>query len=186
MRMLPIYGYCQCGCGSKVGMYKQDRPLKGIIKGTFQRYLHGHNTLMESNPFWKGGKAIRSDGYAMISIGNNCHTFEHILMCEKVLGKSLPKGVVIHHVNEKRNDNHNGNFVICQNIAYHMILHKRIKALKISGHADWEKCQFCGEYDDTSNIFHSKYGQKYHRECKRIYQSKYRKEKEILKCTLSI
>ncbi len=170
-------GFCQCGCGNSVGRYKQTRPLKGIVKGNHQKYLHGHNTLLENNPNWKGGKTIRSDGYIQISVGGNKHVMQHVLICEKILGKLLPTRTVIHHANENRSENVNSNLVICQNIAYHRLLHKRINALRISGHANWDRCQYCRKYDDPMKIFHTKYGQKYHKECKRIYQIEYRKGK---------
>jgi hypothetical protein len=132
---------------------------------------------MENNPNWKGGKAIRSDGYTRISIGSNKHVMQHILICEKVLGRHLPFHAIVHHVNGNRSENVNGNLVICQNRAYHQLLHKRINALRASGHANWEKCQFCKQYDKPIMISHTKYGQKYHKECKRKYQKEYRKEK---------
>lgn len=42
--------------------------------------------------------------------------YVHILVAEKALGRTLPKGAEVHHVNEDRADNRNTNLVICENL----------------------------------------------------------------------
>ena len=94
---------------------------------------------------------------------------EHILIIEKALGKLLPLKAIIHHHNEKQ-------LVACENQAYHMLLHMRTRALNACGHTDWRKCNFCGEYDSTSNLYISKSNEIVcHRECRNIYQRTNRK-----------
>lgn len=94
---------------------------------------------------------------------------EHIIVAEKALGKFLPKGAEIHHINGDRMDNSANNLVICQDRAYHMLLHRRTEALKICGHADWRKCKICKKYDHPDNLYiceNIKYGATvYHRKC---------------------
>jgi len=84
----------------------------------------------------------------------NTHGYvpEHILVAEKVLGKPLPKGVVIHHVDGNRSNNLPFNLVICQDDGYHHLLHWRERALKACGHANWRKCCYCHKYDDRANL----------------------------------
>lgn len=53
--------------------------------------------------------------------------YEHILVASDVLGKLLPPGAVVHHINEDRSDNRHSNLVICQDDAYHKLLHKRMR-----------------------------------------------------------
>lgn len=48
----------------------------------------------------------------------------------KALGKPLPFNACIHHVNGKHWDNRNCNLVICENNAYHMLLHSRTAWLR--------------------------------------------------------
>jgi hypothetical protein len=93
---------------------------------------------------------------------------EHILVAERALGKPLPLGAVIHHVDEKTDNNQNNNLVICQNDAYHKILHLRKNSLLACGHLNWRKCPFCKKHDDSKNM--KKNGRAYyHNSCKYKY-----------------
>jgi hypothetical protein len=74
----------------------------------------------------------------------------HILIAEKVLGKSLPKGVVVHHANGLEDNNA---LVICQDQEYHMLLEQRTRAYKACGHANWKNCYICKRYDDPANLY---------------------------------
>ena len=68
---------------------------------------------------------------------------EHRRIAERALGKPLPPGAVVHHWDENGTNNEPSNLVICPNEAYHKLLHRRMRALKACGHADWRKCQRC-------------------------------------------
>lgn len=76
----------------------------------------------------------------------------HILMAERVLGRPLPDGVHVHHVNGNTKDNSPSNLVICQDSGYHKLLHRRTDALNACGNANWMKCGFCKKYDDPKNL----------------------------------
>lgn len=90
---------------------------------------------------------------------------EHILVAEKVLGKHLPAGAVVHHVN-KNIFEHDGNLVICQDNSYHSFLHARQRAFEQCGHSSWRKCCLCHEWDAPENLYITPTGkQAYHREC---------------------
>ena len=108
---------------------------------------------------WKGGRYINDQGYVMIHPGRPLRSApkrylrEHIVIAEKILGKPLPLGAEIHHVDENRSNNTPSNLVICQSKAYHKLLHYRMRALKACGHAHWVKCEYCGIYDDPRNMY---------------------------------
>lgn len=172
-------GYCKCGCGERTNRYIQTRPKKGIVKGEFQKYIHGHNSRGTTNPNWRGGKFKRKDGYINLSVGNSKRRLEHVVIYEKNYGSSLPKGSVIHHKNEDKSDNRLENLMLCKDIAHHREIHKKLNALKACGHENYTKCAFCKKYDDPSTMFHSTYGQHYHSECRNIYQLKHRHKKGI-------
>jgi hypothetical protein len=70
-----------------------------------------------------GAPVIYGDGYVTI-MGK----YEHIRIAERVLGRPLPKGAVVHHVNEIRHDNRPSNLVICPSHSYHRMLHHRMRA----------------------------------------------------------
>lgn len=144
-------------------------------KGVYE-HNRGANTYQ-----WKGGKRLTTDGYTLVYCPDNPRSNhraikEHILIAEKTAGKQLPPKAVIHHVNETRTDNSRNNLVVCEDTAYHFLLHRRTKAYFACGHADWRKCPYCQQYDAPANMYIGKYSA-LHRKC----ESKREREKYLLK-----
>lgn len=83
------------------------------------------------------------------------HVLEHILVVERALGKPLPEKVVVHHINGDRTDNRNANLVICQDQAYHLLLHKKRRRLQ-GGFKDRTQCRNGHIYDEENSIFTDK------------------------------
>lgn len=112
-------------------------------------------------------------GTGHISLGYRIHTKggkqkrEHIAVAERALGRPLPSGAVVHHVNEDKLDNRPSNLVICPNQAYHALLHRRMRALDACGHADWRKCWICQHWDAPENLHTTPGGNVYHNCCNR-------------------
>jgi hypothetical protein len=148
------YGYCHCGCGRKTAIADRNNTKHNYIKGLSRKYINGHNTKNQdhkrnNNPHWKGGK-INRNGY--IKVFNPEHprsdskgyVYEHTLVAEKALGKYLPPQAVVHHFNKIRNDNSKGNLIICENNAYHRIIHARQNRIALldtlAGNARSRRC----------------------------------------------
>jgi hypothetical protein len=71
---------------------------------------------------------------------------EHILIAEKALGKPLPDNAKVHHYSSTQ-------LVICQDQAYHMLLHQRQRALEACGHANYRKCLYCKTWDHPKKMY---------------------------------
>src|SRR5574343_1514983 len=170
-------GYCECGCGQKTNLARQTDKRLGHIKGKPVRFVKGHRFKIkkfgEEHPNWKGG-FTNLRGYKLV-LKPNYHRSnkltgyvpEHILLAERALGKKLPHGASIHHMNGRTD---NGSIIICQDFAYHMLIERRLRAYRNCGNAEWRKCPFCKQYDNPERMYVDKKGTYRHRECFNIYQ----------------
>lgn len=159
---------CECGCGNPVPIADRNRKEMGWIKGQSKRFISGHNKRGLQNPNWKGGVfkgaykqkySLRyAPGHPRCCIGN--HVLEHILIAEKALGKPLPSKSVVHHYSSEQ-------LIICQDQAYHMLLHRRTKALNSCGYASWRKCRCCKQYDAPEKLHILPSGPAYHSDCQK-------------------
>lgn len=170
---------CECGCGRPAPIANRTISRRGQIQGQPMRFIRWHHRV-------KAGCSRTSTGYVMARKPEHpraisSRVLEHLLIAEKALGYSLPLRVQIHHVNEVRSDNRNSNLVICENQAYHQLLHRRTRAFHACGNAEWLKCQYCKQYDDPAHLYvypHGRSGN--HRACIRAYymrQHQARKDK---------
>lgn len=169
-------GLCQCGCGGKTRIAPRTSTEKGWKKGEPLMFINNHHLRKP----WK--QQFDFYGYKIISMPNhprsnkNNYVFEHILITEKALGKPIQKGIPIHHFPSKENFTH---LVLCQNHAYHKLLHIRYRALIACGNPNWRKCVFCKKYDDIKNLYCFPNGYAYkHRSCSNSYQREYRNKLE--------
>lgn len=141
------------GCGEK-------HIARGYCQNHYRVFMrHGTPT-----PTKKPRKVhTATGGYQFVTIDRKT-TYIHIQVAERVLGKPLPTGAEIHHINGDPQDNRPANLVICPNHEYHMLLHQRERALDACGNADWRPCRMCGHHDDPQTMRPSR-KQFYHREC---------------------
>lgn len=93
----------------------------------------------------------------------------HALIAERAMGKKLPAGAQVHHVNGIKDDNRPENLVVCPDGKYHALLHLRQRALDACGNAGYRICAFCSTYSDPATMQAS--GSQYrHRDCYNEYQ----------------
>lgn len=81
----------------------------------------------------------------------HCFVQDYIQTVEHLLGKRLPKGAEIHHIDGDPDNNVKNNLVVCQDHYYHILLHLRSDALKACGNPSARKCQICGKWDTVDN-----------------------------------
>jgi len=105
----------------------------------------------------------RKDGYVIVQ-RSNVKRLAHVEIAEKALGKPLPQGAIVHHADEDPSNNSPSNLVICPNQVYHMLLHRRARALDACGNADWLKCCICKQWDSPTSIL-SRAGKNVHKSC---------------------
>lgn len=75
------------------------------------------------------------------SNGNPIRT--HVIRAERALGKPLPLGAIVHHADGTKGDN--APLVICQDQAYHLLLHRRMRIVKAGGNPNTDSiCRDCG------------------------------------------
>ena len=101
----------------------------------------------------------------------------HKYIVESVIGRELPNGAEIHHVDGDGLNNAHSNLVVCPDRAYHALLHRRAKAIDACGNANWLPCMYCKKYCDPSQMtLYTPKDQRtpkaQHRECNRDYKRK--------------
>lgn len=178
---------CECGCGGLAPIAKYTSNQHGWIQGQPKRFIHGHRQGGEKHPLWKGGRKKSTGGYIeVLSPGHpranpDGYVLEHILVAEKALGRYLPEGAVVHHVDGNKANNANSNLVICPDNTYHHILHRRMRALKATGNPNARKCWICKQYENdltTGTIYRSSFQ---HRSCTNAYgKERNNKKKQAL------
>ncbi len=121
----------------------------------------------------KAGQGAIIRGYVLLRSNNNS-VYEHVSIAEKALGKPLPKGAEVHHVDGNRSNNNPWNLVVCPNRSYHMLLHRKQKALEECGNPNYLPCIFCSKYDSLDNLtsWKSSSSSMYHIKCKKEYYKK--------------
>ncbi len=157
---------CECGCGIATTIHR----------GAVRRFRQGHHAKTENHPRWNGGRQRHTEGYIIQYERGGKRNLEHIIIAEKALGHRLPPKAKLHHINGIRSDNRNMNLVICENQAYHLLLHQRQRALDEGCPADWLKCWRCKIYDDPANLRLE--STPIHRSCKNEYEKSLRKRRQ--------
>lgn len=160
---------CECGCGA----IARKRFVKGHIINALNADGRAYRSgAMERSPNWKGG-VTRSNGYVVLkdpthpNANKNGQVSEHVAIVARVLGHAVPPGAEVHHINEDRSDNRNSNLVVCQDHAYHMLLHRRSDALREAGNANFLRCEHCKKWDAPEKMKQSstRTWRAYHPEC---------------------
>ena len=119
----------------------------------------------------EGESGVRMNYYSIDVDGRTVG--EHIHIAEVAIGKKLPKGAMVHHVDGNPRNNAGSNLVICPSDAYHKLLHNRQNSLRETGHLDWRMCHICKKWDAPGNLYFrkSRPGQ-WHRACANVLRKR--------------
>lgn len=156
MKITPGQLCCVEGCGSSV-------LARGMCGAHYKKWQTKGDPLAGKNRAKNGSGYIDQHGYHR-RYADGKEKPEHVRIAEAVLGRPLPIGAQIHHIDKQRANNSNSNLVICPSDYYHKLLHMRLRALEECGNANSRKCCRCGEYDQPENLSISK-SQAYHKAC---------------------
>lgn len=103
---------------------------RNMCRPHYMKWYHKGGKYADKLKKPNGTGTMDPDGYIKITVEGK-QVKEHVLVVEEALGKPVPKGAIIHHLNGKPWDNRPTNLVVCPNQEYHMLLHKRTKELGI-------------------------------------------------------
>ena len=108
---------CACGCGEQAGAGSQ--------------YAQGHHWRVKTPKSYR--QAMRADGVKVRV---------HRIRAERALGRPLPWGVQVHHVDGTVGDH--SQLVICESDRYHKLLHARTRIVTLGGNPNTQKwCPQC-------------------------------------------
>jgi hypothetical protein len=112
----------------------------------------------------------------------------HRIRAEKALGHPLPKGAEVHHTDLTRSET--SPLVICQNHAYHYLLHLRTKIFIHGGNPNTDAwCSGCQKPKPRTDFYERKTTSYNHKagvstsackQCNIDYSKKYRKSQMVL------
>lgn len=108
---------CQCGCGGETKLITHTSARRGLVKGEYARFIHGHNGFKDLATrfwskvektdgcwLWRGSTNPRS-GYGMLGViedGRKLHKYAHRKSWEMANG-SIPPGLFVCHHCDVRN-----------------------------------------------------------------------------------
>jgi hypothetical protein len=88
------------------------------------------------NPKWKGGKFTDCDGYVRLNsmwdhprANPAGQVYEHIVVAEKMIGRSVAPYEIVHHLDGNKQNNHPDNLDILSSTAEHNKIHNHYKNL---------------------------------------------------------
>jgi hypothetical protein len=114
------------------------------------------------NSNWKGGRFIASSGYVLVKdtmnpgLRRDGYSYEHRLVAEKIIGRPLRKGEIVHHKDGNKLNNDPLNLEVLPSIAHHKAIHRKREGRREPGEENILVLCACGcgarflKYDDSN------------------------------------
>jgi hypothetical protein len=123
---------CGCGCGQPTKKSNGGRKA-ATPSGQFRPFIAGHHMRGRPTKWYR-------------RIGS---TLAHRARAEKALGKPLPPKAVVHHADGSKSEF--APLVICENQAYHGLLHTRMRVKQMGGNPNTDRvCAYCQQVKPMS------------------------------------
>jgi hypothetical protein len=129
---------CACGCGQPTNIATFTNTKLGHVAGQPYPYRKGHRSASGRHP--------RKEP------GTGSLVLRHRARAERALGKPLPAAAHVHHADGSKNED--APLVICQDAAYHNLLHVRMRVLRAGGNPNTDRvCSTCRRVKAISEFF---------------------------------
>lgn len=110
--------------------FKQNHKWSKNILDKISKTLTGKYRA-EKSCHWKGGRVVDKDGYIYIYSKNHPnanskhYVFEHRLIMEKHMGRTLLPTEIVHHINMNKSDNRIENLMLFSSNKEHLDYHRK-------------------------------------------------------------
>lgn len=146
--MMATIKLCECGCGQPAPIATKTNLRRGRVKGQPSRFRQGHHfgAIVRAPDFPRPHVGVTKDYRRIGSHGptQNTQQMLHRVRAERALGKPLPPQAVVHHADGSIDER--APLVICENQAYHALLHRRMRIKAAGGNPNTDRiccgCRF--------------------------------------------
>lgn len=144
-----ILGYCNCGCGKEI-------PVFSGRGGKLRFYVYNHHLTGKTSLYWKGGKT-KGGGYILVwmpehpNASKHGYVREHILIMSEFLGRPITRKEIVHHINERKDDNRIENLQLLPSRSEHRTIHNIGNKYGEKDKTNWF-CSECGSRETYIDI----------------------------------
>ena len=125
-------GDLKSGCIKSCGCLNSEKVIERNKEGNSEETRKKLSKSLKGNGF-KTGRIKNGNGYILLYIpgqypNKGKYKLEHRIIAEKVVGRTLKRNEIVHHINGNKSDNRNCNLLICS-LSYHAWLHMKMSDL---------------------------------------------------------